>query len=77
MRISLLDEKSKKEYISPLKWAVIYALLGEKGPAFVWLEKAVDARNPAISRIKIEPAHDSLRSDERSTTLLQRVNLTP
>ncbi len=75
--IGLLERKAKKEYVPPTTLAGIHALAGEKEPAFAWLEKAVDTRDPGISLIKIQPAYDSLRPDPRFTKLLQRVNLTP
>jgi tetratricopeptide (TPR) repeat protein len=76
-RIELLERKSKKEYVPPTALAGIHALAGEKDSAFAWLEKAVETRDPWLSLIKIQPAYDTLRSDPRFTTLLQRLNLTP
>jgi TolB-like protein/lipopolysaccharide biosynthesis regulator YciM len=77
MRIDLLEEKSKKEYLAPTILAGIHAIAGEKDPAFAWLEKAIDSHDGWVSLIKIQPAYDSLRSDPRFTRLLQRVNMTP
>ena len=77
MRIDLLVEKSKREYVSPTLMAGIYALAGEKDLAFDWLEKAIDSHDGWVSLIKIQPAYDSLRPDPRFTRLLQRVKLTP
>ena len=76
-RIELLEGKAKKEYVPPTTLAGIHALAGEKEPAFAWLNRAVDTRDPWLSLIKIQPAYDSLRPDPRFTKLLQRVNLTP
>lgn len=77
MRINLLEEKSKKEYLAPTILAGIYALAGERDLAFASLEKAIDSHDAWISLIKIQPAYDGLRPDPRFTSLLQRVNLTP
>ena len=76
-RIDLLEKKSKKEYVPPTTLAGIHALAGEKERAFTWLEKAIETHDAWLSLIKIQPAYDSLRSDVRFATLLQRVNLTP
>jgi TolB-like protein/DNA-binding winged helix-turn-helix (wHTH) protein len=76
-RIDLLERKVKQEYVSPTTLAGIHALAGEKDSAFAWLEKAIDTRDPWLSLIKIQPAYDTLRSDPRFTTLLQRMNLVP
>jgi tetratricopeptide (TPR) repeat protein len=77
MRVDLLEEKSKKEYLAPTIMAGVYALAGEKDLAFAWLEKAIDSHDGWVSLIKIQPAYDSLRSEPRFTRLLQRVNMTP
>src|SRR5678815_3557615 len=74
-RIDLLERKSKQEYVAPTTMAGIHALAGEKDPAFAWLEKAIEMRDPWLSLIKIQPAYDTLRSDPRFTGLLQRMNL--
>jgi tetratricopeptide (TPR) repeat protein len=76
-RLVVANEKPKSLYIPPTIRAGIYGLLGDKDPAFAWLEKAIEDRDPDMSQIKINPAYDSLRSDPRFNRLLQRVNLTP
>ena len=77
MRVKMLEQKSKRQYVSPTVLAGVYALAGDKDPAFAWLEKAIDSHDGWVSLIKIQPAYDSLRSDPRFAKLLQRVNLTP
>jgi hypothetical protein len=74
-RLVVADEKPKALYIPPTIRAGIYALLGDKDPAFAWLEKGIEERDPAMSQVKIEPAYDSLRSDPRFSKILRRVNL--
>jgi len=76
-RIVLLEQRSKTDYMSPNHLAGLYSLLGEKDHAFAWLEKALNERDPAIVKIKIDPIYDNLRSDPRFIKLLQRINLTP
>jgi DNA-binding winged helix-turn-helix (wHTH) protein/TolB-like protein/tetratricopeptide (TPR) repeat protein len=61
--------------ISPALRAGIYALLGDKDPAFEWLEKGIEEHDPEMSKLKIEPAYDNLRSDPRFVKILQRLNL--
>jgi DNA-binding winged helix-turn-helix (wHTH) protein/TolB-like protein/Flp pilus assembly protein TadD len=77
MRVDLLRQKSKKEYVPPTLMAGIYALAGEKDAAFVWLDKAIDERDGWIALIKIQPAYDNLRADPRFTKVLERMNLSP
>jgi DNA-binding winged helix-turn-helix (wHTH) protein/TolB-like protein len=76
-RINLLEEKSKKQYISPTTLAGLYALEGDKDRSFAWLEKAIEMHDGWLTLIKIQPAYDNLRSDPRFLKMLQRVNLTP
>jgi len=70
-----LKEQSKRRYISPCVIASIYAALGEKDQAFVWLEKAYEAHDFLLVLLKVEPMFDNLRSDPRFTILLKRVGL--
>ncbi len=60
---------------SPYKVADVYALLGEKEKAFAWLEKAYQMRQADLVSLKIDPAFDDLRDDERYQDLLKRVHL--
>ena len=77
-QISLLDElilHSKERYVSPYSVAKIYAALGDKKQALHWLEKGYEERNPDFIELKVEPALDILRTDERFRDLLRRVGL--
>lgn len=55
--------------------ACIYAALGEKDEAFVWLEKAVEAHDQGIAMLNAYPYWDGLRSDARFQGVLRRVGL--
>ncbi len=78
LRLAMDKERAaRNEPVGPRKFAVLYALLGDKDQAFAWLEKAIDAHDPWAVQLKIEPQYDSLRSDPRYTILLQRLNMTP
>ena len=73
--IDELQERSKRNYISPTVIAFIYAGLGENDQAFAWLDKAYDTRDALLVFLKAEPLFDGLRSDPRFAGLLQRVGL--
>jgi hypothetical protein len=45
--------------------------------AFDWCEKAIDAREPLITHLGVNPIFDSLRSYPRYQTLLRKMNLQP
>jgi hypothetical protein len=70
----LLD-KSKKQYVSPFYVAIVYAGLNENEKALDWLEKAYDDRSNGIVFLKVDPQLDSLRSNPRFRSLLQRLAL--
>ncbi|MBD0372314.1 MAG: protein kinase [Pyrinomonadaceae bacterium] len=70
-----LKGRARERYVSPFDLALIYAGLGERDEALSWLEKAYEERNQWLTWLKVEPRLDSLRSDERFTSLLRRVGL--
>ena len=73
--IETLTDKAKREYVSPLDVALVYAVMGAKDQAFEWLEKAYKERSAWLVFIGIEPGLDPLRSDSRFTELLRRIGL--
>jgi len=70
-----LQSLSEKKYVSPYSLASVYAALGEKDEAFLWLEKACEERANSLVFLKVDPRLDGLRSDERLESLLDRVGL--
>lgn len=56
--------------------ALIYAALGERDPAFRWLNAAVDDRWSWMPWVQREPGFRSLRSDPRFEALLGRIRTT-
>jgi TolB-like protein/Tfp pilus assembly protein PilF len=72
-----LQSRSKHQYVSPYLFAVFHTNLGDKDPAFQWLEKAYSERNPMLAFLRVEPLFDPLRSDPRYQDLLRRMNFPP
>ncbi len=72
-RALLAEMEKQTEYIIPFNLAVIYAELGDKEQAFVWLEKAYQQRAGLIIQLKVTPHFDNLRGDPRFEDLLRRV----
>ena len=70
-----LNERAKREYISPYFIATIYTGLGKKNEAFEWLQKAYDDRADGLVYLAVEPKFDSLHADARFHDLLRRMNL--
>jgi eukaryotic-like serine/threonine-protein kinase len=75
--IDQLDALSKKRYVSPLYFAIVYAGLKDNDRAIEYLNKAFDARHPGLVLIRIEPMFDGLRGDERFKTLIKRFEPIP
>jgi TolB-like protein/DNA-binding winged helix-turn-helix (wHTH) protein len=76
---TLLDELkqiSAQEFLPATSVALIYAGLGEKDQAFVWLDKGFEQRAFQLQWIKLDPRWDSLRSDPRFQDLTRRMGFT-
>lgn len=71
-------EMRKHQYVSPFFIGEIYAALGDKDQAFVWLNKAIDEREIVVVYLKtmqLSVSIASLHDDPRWPLLLQRVGL--
>jgi tetratricopeptide (TPR) repeat protein len=73
--IARWKEAEKTEYVLNYWIAVSYTALGELDAAFAELEKAYQARDWFLSRLKTDPFMESLRDDPRYKNLLKRMNL--
>jgi len=69
-----LRKASKQRFISPDRFAAIYAGLGDKDKAFQWLEKTY-REGGLLTGLKVDPRWDNLRTDARFGDLLKRVGL--
>jgi serine/threonine-protein kinase len=69
-----LTAQSKDRYVVAFDIAMIYEALGEKDPAFEWLEKACDEHSYQISGLAVDPRLDGLRNDPRFAELLNRIH---
>jgi serine/threonine-protein kinase len=72
-----LDALTKRRYVSPLYFAIVYAGLKDNDKAIEYLNKAFEARHPGLVLIRIEPMFDGLRNDERFTALIKRFEPIP
>ena len=76
--LSILDEMRaslKPRPVPAFYNAMVYAGLGDKDQAFLWLDKAYEEHAYRMTYLLVDPAFDSLRSDSRFDLLLQRVGL--
>jgi tetratricopeptide (TPR) repeat protein len=72
--IDHLKELSANEYVAPYNFAVIYAGLGEKDEAFVWLNQAYD-RSYLLTYLTVDERLDNLHSEPRFDELRRKVGL--
>jgi serine/threonine protein kinase/tetratricopeptide (TPR) repeat protein len=70
-----LQELSKKQYMPPYFLAAIYVALDRHDEAFRWLDKAYEERDPWLVYINIDPMFDSVRSDSRLSTVIEKMGL--
>ena len=70
-----LRQLSKPRPAAPFRVAMVHIALGETDRAFEWLEKALETRDWQMALLKVEPAFDVLRSDQRFAALVGRVGL--
>jgi eukaryotic-like serine/threonine-protein kinase len=70
-----LKELSNKQYVSAQRIAQAYVGLDDKQRALEWLEKAYEERSLRPDFMRVDPAYDNLRSDQRFRDLLRRVGL--
>lgn len=70
-----LEQHPAQERHKHLARAVMHTGLGNTDLAFAALESAYVEREPLLAFLSVGPAWDSLRSDPRFTSLLERMNL--
>ncbi len=71
--IAELQRRSKESYVDNYFVATIFAALGDKNEAFVFLNKACAERSYWMPWLNIDFELDNLRSDSRFDALVQRV----
>jgi TolB-like protein/DNA-binding winged helix-turn-helix (wHTH) protein/Tfp pilus assembly protein PilF len=75
MLLRQLNERAQNTYVPSFHIAIIYAGLGQKHQALVWLEKGYQERSTWMVWLRVDPRLDVLRSDPRFQDLLRRVGL--
>ncbi|MFN2413117.1 MAG: hypothetical protein ABR535_08725 [Pyrinomonadaceae bacterium] len=75
---AVLDEllrMRKEDYASPYSIAMVYYGLGKHDETMAWLEQAVEARDPRVVFLTMDPKWKNLRGDPRFQDLLRRIGL--
>jgi TolB-like protein len=64
-----------RRYIPPTYFGMLYAGIGDRDRAMVWLSKACAERADGLTWLAVEPMMDDIRSDERFQELLEKLGL--
>ena len=72
-----LQQRAKRQYVSPVPIAEVWLGLGNKQQALGWLEKGYEDRAFQLLTINSYPQYDPLRSDPRFQSLVRRIGLDP
>ncbi len=73
--ITRFREIAKTQYVPMCRLAAIHVALGDKERAFEELDKAFEARDWELYRLKADPYWKSLHDDARFKNLVKRLNL--
>jgi serine/threonine-protein kinase len=71
------EQRAAKEYVSPLRIAILAMRTGNLDKAFAWMNRAVEDRNAGLVYLTVDPKYARLRSDPRFAQLCQHVGLKP
>ena len=70
-----LGELAKKRYVTAYGVALVYAGLGDRDQAFVWLQRGVEERTHWLVWTQLDPRWTGLRGDSRFEEVLRQVGL--
>jgi tetratricopeptide (TPR) repeat protein len=73
--LARLQAYGRDHYVNPITFAAVYASLGDRDQAFVWLERTVADRTGWLWGTATWPEFDSLRQDSRLSQLIRRIGL--
>jgi eukaryotic-like serine/threonine-protein kinase len=73
--LAQIQERSRRQYVSPYHEALVRLGLGQKQESITLLEQAADQHYPWAIHYSVEPMLDSLRNEPRFKALLQRLGL--
>ena len=68
-------EQSKSRFVTPWQIATLYTRANMPEEALNWLEKALEAHDPNMPYLNIDPIFDYMRDDPRFKNLLTRIGL--
>ncbi len=70
-----LEQRSAHEYVAPTLLAKLHFALGEAGPGFALLQRALAERDQSLSFLKTDVDYEGVRADPRYREMLHRIGL--
>ena len=70
-----LERQAQRRYVCSYEVGTSYVMLGKGEQAFRWFDKAVEDRSDCMVMLVVDPRLDTIRRDDRFTTLVRRVGL--
>jgi hypothetical protein len=70
-----LEGRSRRGYVSPVVFGIVYMGLGQDGRAFDWLDRAAAEHDGWLDESIFYPTYDPLRSHPRYAPLLLALGL--
>lgn len=70
-----LEEKQRRDYVSPVELATLHVGLGNLEKALDWVEHAFEERRGWMAYLNVHPVVDPLRGHPRFTALVQKMGL--
>jgi serine/threonine protein kinase/Tfp pilus assembly protein PilF len=68
-------KQSKTKYVTPWQIATLYTRAGMPDEALLWLEKALEAHDPNMPYLSVDPIFDYMRENPRFKNLISKVGL--
>lgn len=73
--LAILEEEKVQPGVRPLRIAIGYAAAGAMDTAFVWLDRAIESRDPFVPEINVRPEMEPFRRDARFPAYLNKLGL--
>jgi tetratricopeptide (TPR) repeat protein len=72
-----IEERARRQYVSPYDLALVHAGLGDVEAALLALERAYAERHSSLRQLRVDERLDPIRSDPRFEALARKVGLHP
>jgi adenylate cyclase len=71
-----LEERARRDHVSPVALAMAHTAVGDLDGAFAWLDKMYAERHPWLILMNVHARYDHLRGDPRFHELMRKIGFT-